>query len=123
MQIRKELMSVMSNSFRATALIVENGRSQTPANRSEGANCDRGEKHAYELDTTITPGDDLLIIIVILLSLLLGGSLLSRTTLAFLSRAVVGTIVFKILVFRGGNLVVRYLCEKEPQMNPSLCRR
>lgn len=123
MEIRKELLnlvSIMSNSFRAAGLILGNGRSQTTANRSEGAGCDRGEKHVYGLDTTTTPGDDLLIIVV-LLSLLLGGSPPGGTTFALLSRAVVGAIVSKLLV-RGGNFVVRHLCEKEPRMNPTLCR-
>ena len=108
----------MSNSFRAAGLILGNGRSRTTANRSEGAKCDRREKHVYGLDTTTTPGDDLLIIVV-LLSLLLG-SPPGATAFAFLSRAVVGAIVSKLLVVRRGNLVVRHLYENEPRMNPTL---
>lgn len=126
MQIRKELLtlvSAMSNSLRAIALIwgMEGVRRQQ--NRSKGAKCDRVEKQAYGLNTIATPGGDLLIIIVVLLGFLLGGIPLGRTTFALLSRAVIGAIVFKVLVFRGGNLVVRHLCEKEPRMNPMLRRR
>lgn len=83
--------------------------------------CDRREKHAYRLDTTTTPRDDSFIVVV-LLSLFLGGSPLGGTTFALLSRAVVRAIVSKVVVFRGGNLVVRHLCEKEPQMNRTLRR-